>query len=357
MSVAYLSARLLLDATLDPVLSKTSRSFALSLRALPRATRRAVALAYLFARAADTIADTRLLPGAERRRLLAAFRSLVKTAPASSTELAERSLILDDLRAKLSGPAEVEEERTLLESLPRAFAVWDDEPALERALTEKVLATIVSGMDLDLARFPAEETGRIHALETREELFDYCYRVAGCVGEFWTALHRARLRSLAGWNERVMLERARRFGRSLQLTNVLRDIPRDLRHGRCYLPRRELACSPEELLDPRSYPKVEGLLRDLVDAADRDARAGWRYALAVPVRELGLRLATALPLLLAHPTLGMLLRGNPLDPAQRRKVKRGRVLELAGAAILALPSNAALLRLFRRTARESGFRV
>jgi farnesyl-diphosphate farnesyltransferase len=344
-----------LDRELDPVLAKTSRSFALSLRFLPGATRRAVALAYLFARAADTVADTKLLPGSERRRLLAAFRRLVKTAPADSSELAERSLVLDEIRSKLTGTSEVPEERALLEGLPRAFAVWDDQPALERALTEKVLATIVSGMDKDLERFPDEGSGTLRALETREELFDYCYRVAGCVGEFWTALHRARLSSLAGWDEHRMLERARRFGRALQLTNVLRDVPRDLRNGRCYLPRSELVCAPEALLDPASYESVRGLFRELVAQADRDARSGWAYALEVPVREPGLRLATALPLLLAHPTLGLLLRGNPLDPADRRKVPRRRVFELLAQAIVALPSNPALRRLFRRTALRSGF--
>ncbi len=347
----------MIDRTLDPVLAKTSRSFALSLRVLPHATRRAVALAYLFARSADTIADTRLVPLAERRRLLGAFGRLVKTAPADSPELAERALVLDEIRSRLSGPAEVEEERALLENLPRAFAVWDEQPALERALTEKVLATIVSGMDLDLARFPDAGDGTVRSLATREELFDYCYRVAGCVGEFWTALHRARLASLRGWDEHAMLERGRRLGRALQLTNVLRDVPRDVRHGRCYLPREELPCEPAELRDPASFAKVRGLYAALIGVADADARAGWRYALEVPVRELGLRLATALPLLLAHPTLGLLLRGNPLDPAQRRKVPRRRVLGLLGAAVVALPSNAALLRLFRRTARESGFVV
>ncbi|HZU97813.1 MAG TPA: squalene/phytoene synthase family protein [Planctomycetota bacterium] len=343
----------MLDPGLDPVLAKTSRSFAISLRVLPRATRRAVALAYLFARAADTIADTEILPAFERRRLLQALGALVRTAPPDKGELATRDKVLAEIRAALSGPAEVEEERALLEGLPRAFEVWDEEPALERALTERVLATIVSGMDKDLERFPSN--GTVRALETREELFDYCYRVAGCVGEFWTALHRARIPSLQRWNEHVMLERARRFGRALQLTNVLRDVPRDVAHGRCYLPRTELGCAPEELRDPRAFEKARPLFRDLVFQADRDAREGWRYACSIPVREPGLRLATALPLLLAHPTLGLLLRGNPLDPRQKRKVTRRRVLGLAGAAALALPSDAALLRLFKRTARDSGF--
>jgi farnesyl-diphosphate farnesyltransferase len=346
-----------LDPALDRTLAKTSRSFALSLRVLPRATRRAVALAYLFARAADTIADTRILPPDERRGLLGKLRGLVRTAPASSREIEERGRVLAELRSRLSGPAEVEEERALLEGLPRAFELWDQSAALERALTEKVLGTIVSGMEHDLERFP--DDGQVRSLETREELYDYCYRVAGCVGEFWTEVHRARLPRLRGWDSRRQLERARLFGRALQLTNVLRDVPRDLAHGRCYLPRVELervGLEPSDLKDPASWDRVRPLFLSLVAHADECARAGWAYALEVPIMEPGMRLATVLPLLIAHPTLGLLRNGsNPIDPAQKRKVSRKQLLRLAMRAVVALPSNPSLKRLFRVTARRSGF--
>ena len=48
-----------------------------------------------------------------------------------------------------------------------------------------------------------------------------------------------------------------RFGKALQLTNVLRDLPRDLRNGRCYLPQSQLAplgLSPADLLEPPPWP-------------------------------------------------------------------------------------------------------
>src|SRR5205085_7037550 len=107
---------------------------------------------------------------------------------------------------------------------------------------------------------------------------------------------------LAAWDDRRQLERARRFGRALQLTNVLRDVPRDLRAGRCYLPRAELAArglAPEDLLAPSSWEKTAPVFLDLVRVADECARLGWRYTLEIPAREPGLRLGTALPLLLA----------------------------------------------------------
>ena len=213
-------------------------------------------------------------------------------------------------------------------------------------------------MDQDLERFPDERAEGLRSLETRDELFDYCYRVAGSVGEFWTELHGARIAGLARWDQRRQLERGKLFGRALQLTNVLRDVPRDLRHGRCYLPRADLAragLEPRDLLVPASWERARPVYLELVDDAFACCRAGLGYALAIPRTEPSLRLATALPLLLALPTLGLCRAGNPLDPRSKRKISRSRVFTTLGATILALPSNVTLKRLFWNTAQNAGF--
>src|SRR2546430_17549514 len=55
------------------LLKRVSRSFYLSLAVLPASVRRILGLAYLFARAADTIADSRLIDRQERTTHLLAF--------------------------------------------------------------------------------------------------------------------------------------------------------------------------------------------------------------------------------------------------------------------------------------------
>ena len=60
---------------LDHLLRQVSRSFYLSLRVLPSAVREPIGLAYLLARAADTVADTRLVPRAERLSHLETLRA------------------------------------------------------------------------------------------------------------------------------------------------------------------------------------------------------------------------------------------------------------------------------------------
>ena len=116
-----------------------------------------------------------------------------------------------------------------------------------------MLTTITDGMLFDLARFPGEDAAGLAALETLEDLDRYTYLVAGCVGEFWTDLHLAHRPRLAGWDAGAMRATGVRFGKALQMTNVLRDVPSDLALGRCYLPARELAAlglTPADVLDP-----------------------------------------------------------------------------------------------------------
>ena len=99
-----------------------------------------------------------------------------------------------------------------------------------------MLATLTSGMIFDLTRFPGEDEQGLAAIETLEELDHYTYLVAGCVGPFWTVLHVTHRKRLGDWALREMSEEAVSFGKALQLTNVLRDVPGDLANGRCYLP-------------------------------------------------------------------------------------------------------------------------
>ncbi len=156
---------------LTNVLRGVSRAFYLTLRALPRALREPIGLAYLLARAADTIADTRLLPPAERLERLRAFRAQVK-GPANAGQL---GAIMTSVAAGQSSP----EERSLLKSLPLAFAVLEALPDGERGSVRSVVVTLTHGMEIDLTTFPQEDSGGLAAFETGEELENYIYLVAG----------------------------------------------------------------------------------------------------------------------------------------------------------------------------------
>ncbi len=324
------------DDLLGDLLRQVSRSFYLSLAILPPPLREPIGLAYLLARAADTVADTRLLPRAERLAHLETLRRAYAGRPADPAAAA---------RAALPHQAQAAERR-LLARVGEALARVERLPPADRAAVRDVLATLTSGMVFDLQRFPGEDGTTLAALDTVEELDRYTYLVAGCVGPFWTVLHVAHRPRLAGWDRERMSAEAVRFGKALQLTNVLRDAPRDLRHGRCYLPARDLAAlglRPADLLDPSAAPRARPLVRRLLGLTLDHYDAGWRYTLAVPRAEWRMRLACAWPLLIGLATLRALAaHPAPLAADPPVKIPRRAVRALLARSLVTVWSNAAL---------------
>ena len=292
-------------------------------------------LAYLLARAADTVADTRLVPRAERMHHLQTLRHACAGQPADT----------DSVALACAPRQSHEAERRLLERIGDVVGAVSALPEEDRDRVRAVLTTITDGMLFDLARFPGEDARCLAALQTLEELEHYTYMVAGCVGEFWTDLHLAHRPRLAGWNAATMRASGVRFGKALQMTNVLRDVPSDLGQGRCYLPERELrplGLAPADLLDPAHAARARPLLRRLLGIAVAHYDVAWRYTLAIPRREWRMRLACAWPLLIGQATLeAIAAHPNPLASAPVKITRANVRLILAGSA-LTIWSNRAL---------------
>lgn len=329
------------------ILKRVSRSFYLSLQVLPRSLRRPMGLAYLFARAADTIADTALISREERLRHLEAFRGEFRG------EVPSR---IAALREALVGPQRIPEERELLLSLDQCFDIYQGIEAGDREKIRDLILTLTQGMQMDLRTFPGENEGRLVALQTRADLDRYTYYVAGCVGEFWTDMHMAHRPSLAGWDRDEMRRRGVRFGKGLQMTNILRDLAGDFRIGRCYLPLedlRRLGIAPEELMDPRAVEAIRPLLTDLLALTLEHYREGWAYTLAIPRREARMRLACAWPLLIGLKTLGRVARAEDLlDPRVVVKIRRPEVYRIMLRSAALVWSNRDLDWYYRRLRRR-----
>ncbi len=303
---------------LEDLLRGVSRSFYLTLRVLPGNLRQPVGLAYLLARAADTISDSKLVPPGQRRELLLVFRQQVE-GPA-------RLEPLQSIARALTGNQSLPAERALLNVLPEAFSLLEITPEPDVGLVRSVVVTLTRGMDEDLDKFPSENSGSVGSLNDGDELDRYAYLVAGCVGEFWTEISMAHLPALREWDRENMALAGAGFGKALQLTNVLRDVPGDLRMGRCYLPQSDLSgvgLSAEELLDPSLGDSARPLLVEWIKRTLEYYRTAEEYLLAIPRRCLRLRLAVLWPLLIGLATLGRLAE-NPrwLDPACPSRVSR-----------------------------------
>jgi farnesyl-diphosphate farnesyltransferase len=192
------------------------------------------------------------------------------------------------------------------------------------------LDTITSGQLLDLERFAGLPQGRVRALETESELDDYLYRVAGCVGEFWTRICRAHVFPWARLDDAGLLENGVRYGKGLQLTNILRDLPRDLRAGRCYLPITRLSSvglRPEDLLESAYNHNVSVIIGHYRGIAIDHLKAGWVYTNSVPRSCVRVRLACAWPILIGKQTLDRLagkseIMAQPPVKISRRAVRK-----------------------------------
>ena len=129
-------------------------------------------------------------------------------------------------------------------------------------------------------------------------------------------------------DDAVLLKNGIRFGKGLQLVNILRDIPKDLRMGRCYLPRRQLEAAglaPADLLTPNCEARFRPLYMQYLDLAEGHLAAGWAYTNSLPRKHFRLHLACAWPLLIGKKTLKGMRQQNVLDPAHRIKIKRSEV--------------------------------
>ncbi len=214
---------------LGPLLQGVSRSFYLTLRILPAGMRDPVGLAYLLARAADTIADTALIPPAERLDLLLSLRNCINGG-------SDPARLSDRLLREVAGHQTHTKEKALLESLRPAFDILAQLDDTDRDAVRGIVTTLTEGMEFDLRTFPDERSGELGVLQDLADLDRYTYLVAGCVGEFWTAMTYAHLPGVLRQDPAIMERRGIRFGKALQMVNVLRDCGSDLRIGRCYLP-------------------------------------------------------------------------------------------------------------------------
>lgn len=325
---------------LQNLLRATSRSFYLTLRVLPRSVRAEIGLAYLLARATDTVADSELIPVADRLRALDELRARILGQRTTSVDFGQL--------AASQAPGTGEAERLLLERLEEAIGRLADLEEEDLADVRMVLKTITGGQILDLERF-GSSLGDLRSLETGDDLEDYTYRVAGCVGEFWTRITRRHCFPEVALDESEFLKDGIRLGKGLQLVNILRDLPRDLRAGRCYLPRRELAqlgMNPEDLLDSANEAKVRPVYDSWRVRALDHLAAGWRYTNRLPGTHWRLRLACAWPVLLGIRTLEKLRLGAVLDPCRRIKVSRAEVRSILAGSAVRLPFRKAWERQF-----------
>ncbi|RZU98295.1 phytoene/squalene synthase family protein [Spiribacter vilamensis] len=141
-----------------------------------------------------------------------------------------------------------------------------------------------------LARTAAHEARYGRLIDTESELIDYCYGVAGTVGELMCPLLGAD--PVRGRDAAVAL------GIGMQLTNIARDVLEDAQRGRRYLPAEWVGQRPPEVIAAAADPdraSVQAAIGRVVDRAEVEyARAETAFALIPWRNRVAIRVAARL---------------------------------------------------------------
>ncbi len=254
-----------------------SRTFALTIPQLPDALREAVGNGYLLCRIVDTIEDDAVMPAPEKRRFCEMFTAVVEGR-------ADAAVFAAGLEGAL-GSATPPAERDLIIATPRVIAIMNG----FRPAQQEALRLCVAAMAEGMATF--QERKDPAGLPTLKDMDQYCYYVAGVVGEMLTRLFCDYSTAIARQRDELM-QLAVSFGQALQMTNILKDIWEDRERGACWLPRDVFASHGfdlRELSADRPHPGFEEGLADLIGVAHGHVRNALRYTLLLPPQETGLR--------------------------------------------------------------------
>ena len=323
------------------ILRSVSRSFYLSIRFLPAQLRQPIALAYLLARATDTIADT---TGISRLVRIETLKMLSNGIQGK----ASRDVVVDLIASFI--PLQVNKnEQRLLESLPDCLDWLDQIEHADRNDIRIVLGKITRGQMLDLQRF--DNPQEIRALSTAADLDEYTYLVAGCVGEFWTRLCFRHVRNFSSLSEDEMLALGKLYGMALQLINVLRDVGADLRAGRCYFPEFELTAvhltTSQILFEPERFQPI---YQAWIGKAKSGLECGVQYSRAIRNRRV--RAATVLPALIGARTLALLNEIGASASQRTVKVPRSEVRRMILRLALTVVSRKQMESIWNRVTQE-----
>ena len=261
----------------DQILPHVSRTFALTIPQLPPALATPVTSAYLLCRIADTIEDEPALSPPETLAFLQRFSALVGGD-------GDPCALARDLEGRLSDRTS-DTERDLVKHMDRVVRVTEGLEMQQRAAIQRCVELMCYGMP----RFQFNSS--LGGLARSTDLDDYCYYVAGVVGEMLTDLFCAYSEDI-GRQRAALSALAASFAQGLQMTNILKDVWEDRSRGACWLPQEvftrygvDLSQVSQQAQDPRY---AEGVA-ELVGVAHAHLRNALDYTLLIPAKETGIR--------------------------------------------------------------------
>lgn len=288
------------------LLKAVSRTFSLSLFALPRKQRDFVALTYLVARVADCLADSGNWSGGERARYLNSWLLSLKSKSGLEWQF-------EDSLGALS-PAEAE----LLLNSKKIISLYQSAPQKLKHFGDELLETLIEGM-LKLVEQSSHvtESKPVWCHATRAELDQYCFYHAGCVGLFWN-----RVFDLPKGIEPLAVE----YGKALERLNILRDVVEDRREGRILLDQESLGEFRFHTDQPWLEPQWAEYTRQYFEETRPSIERAFHYVDSLPSSERRLRFASMLPIRILLASFSLYLKES--EKKELTKISRAEVMQI-----------------------------
>jgi len=288
-------------------------------------------LGYVLCRAADTIADTDLVPAENRKQELQKFLDAFNTFPVDTTRLKE---VLPPNYQSCAGSL------TSLSSTEQTFV-------------QNVVIGVINGMMMDLKTF-GDSIETLKPFKHQKDLEKYLAYIGGEPGRFWTnvLLHHGLFPESARRDQ--LIEEGIAFGKGLQMVNILKDFPEDAQRGRCYIPLERLQTYnliPEDIVNPEKTAVFLTLYHELILETVGRLRNGLSYLSRFRRFDWKLKASVWWPLALGLQTLTHLRSlCEPASANGTRKIKRSDVYKTMLTSLLVLPSEKWLKSEFERLA-------
>ncbi len=319
----------------EKILQGVSRTFALTIPRLPAALRDVVGNAYLLCRIADTIEDEPRLSAERKRAFSERFIKII--ADQEHPEPFAR-----DLGLSLSSST-TEDEHDLISNTDRVIRITHGFRPAQREILGRCVRIMARGM----SEFQRNATP--DGLDDLSGMDQYCYYVAGVVGEMLTELF-CDYSSEIDERREELLALAVSFGQGLQMTNILKDVWEDHRRGACWLPRdvfRAAGYDLSRLSTEESSPAFAKGLFELVAVARHHLANALRYVTLIPRHETGIRLHCLWALGMAVLTLRRIHASPAFQSGREVKISRRDVRTVVSVTSVTARSNVVLKLLFQ----------
>ncbi|MBL1141036.1 MAG: squalene/phytoene synthase family protein [Proteobacteria bacterium] len=324
----------------NEILQHVSRTFALTIPQLPEPLCTVVGNAYLLCRIADTIEDDKNM-SADQKKYYAELFIEVVIGNENPESFAEALF-------PLLSPTATEAEHDLIANTTPVIRITHSFNERQRAALERCVKIMADGMVL------YQDAETLDGVADQKDMDQYCYYVAGVVGEMLTELFCDHSPEIDTKRDEMM-KLGVSFGQGLQMTNILKDIWEDHERGACWLPRDIFEKHGVDIRHKTPGKMGEGFneaLIELLGVAHAHTDNALRYTLMIPKKEKGLRKFCLWALGMAVLNLEKIRQHPQFTQGHEVKISRRSVKMTIFLTSLFVSQNKALTTLFKFSGRR-----